>query len=139
MNAQSDEENFINENTSNHLVIAEDSENILEHALSAIRTSYKSKTPEETVIDDYDTTDNSLKSKLRGFVNSLVESFSKPNIYILYFLVTIKVLAENMVLSIILDQTLKKITNARDENKARSLDRKLKFIRSIRCSSHTRQ
>ncbi|CAI8494424.1 unnamed protein product [Hanseniaspora opuntiae] len=119
MNAQSDEENFINENTSNHLVIAEDSENILEHALSAIRTSYKSKTPEETVIDDYDTTDNSLKSKLRGFVNSLVESFSKPNIYILYFLVTIKVLAENMVLSIILDQPLKKITNARDENQGK--------------------
>lgn len=115
MNAQSDEEHFINENTSNHLAIAEDCENLLEHALSAIRTTYKSNPCEETFIDDYEDTPNSLTSKLRGFINSLMELFSKPNIYILYSLVTIKVLAENMVLSIILDQTLKKITNAKDE------------------------
>ncbi|KAL6930398.1 uncharacterized protein HGUI_01586 [Hanseniaspora guilliermondii] len=119
MNAQSDEENFINDNTSNPLIISEDSENILEHALSAIRTSYISKGSGESVFDDCDTNDNSLKYKLKQSINTLNENISKPNIYILYFLVTIKVLAENMVLSIILDQTLKKITHAKNENQGK--------------------
>lgn len=115
MNTQSEEERFINDNVSRSLLVAEEADNILEHALTEIRTSYIAQQPDESVFDDDNLTHgHSTTNKIKSFILDIQDHISKPSIYILYFLVAIKVLAENMVLSIILDQTLKKITKARD-------------------------
>ena len=117
MNTQSDEEHFVDDNVSKPLLISGEADNILEHTLTAIRTSYITKSVEEPVFDDdYDFNNQSLLFKIKKFILGIQDQIYKPSIYILYFLVAIKVLAENMVLSIILDQTLKKITHAKDGN-----------------------
>lgn len=100
MNNLDEEEFFINENQKDPIIISNDSENILEHTLSAIRSSYKLRNNEDIQEDVFgDESNDSWSSWLH-----------RPNIYVLFVLVAFKVLAENMVLSIILDQTLQKIS-----------------------------
>ena len=44
MNTQSEEERFINDNVSRSLLVAEEADNILEHALTEIRTLRNNQT-----------------------------------------------------------------------------------------------
>ncbi|XBW34652.1 hypothetical protein QEN19_000219 [Hanseniaspora menglaensis] len=99
MNSLDEEESFIDNNEDDCLIISKDSENIVEHTLSAIRTSYNQN--------------KDLHNKSSVFEENeftFCGWFKRPNINVLFTLVAFKVLAENMVLSIILDQTLQKIS-----------------------------
>lgn len=99
MNSLDEEEFFVEANQQDAIAISHDSENILEHTLSAIRSSYNHNR------DDAEDEDVFAEDS-----SDFWSWFNRPNIYVLFLLVAIKVIAENMVLSIILDQTLKKIS-----------------------------